>query len=171
MDGLLGMGVQFALLGTGEEKYHTLYSGIAKKKPRQVSVTLGFDAKLANRIYAGSDVFLMPSRYEPCGLGQLISLRYGTVPLVRKTGGLADTVSNYNPKTGLGNGFVFTEYSSKALLKCARAAVTAYGGKRAWKRLVTNGMNGDFSWDRSAREYVKLYRKAAEHAKDRHKKA
>ena len=171
MDGLLAMGVQFALLGTGDEKYHRLFGAIAKKRPRQVSVTLGFDPKLANRIYAGSDIFMMPSRYEPCGLGQLISLRYGTVPLVRKTGGLADTVKNYSVKTGAGNGFVFSEYSSKALLKAARAALAAYADKRAWKKLVTNGMNGDFSWEGSAKEYVKLYKKAAEAAKARHKTA
>lgn len=157
---LLKMGVQLVMLGTGEKKYHELLPAIAKKHKKQVSVTVGFDAALARKIYAGSDVFMMPSRYEPCGLGQLISLRYGTVPLVRKTGGLADTVKNYNPKTGLGNGFVFSGYSSAALLRAAKAAVTAYADKRTWKRLVGAGMSEDHSWEQSAKEYVKLYVKA-----------
>ncbi len=170
LDGLLKMGVQVAILGTGEEKYHKLLSGLAKKKPKQVSVTLGFDLTLAERIYAGSDVFMMPSRYEPCGLGQLISLRYGTIPLVRKTGGLADTVKNYSPKAGKGNGFVFTDYSSSAFLKAARAAVKVYGDKAAWKGLVTRAMQEDNSWESSAREYVKLYKKAAQKGAARSKK-
>ncbi|MBI5190365.1 MAG: glycogen synthase GlgA [Nitrospirae bacterium] len=164
MDEMLGLGVQFVMLGTGEEKYHKLFTELAKTNPRQVSVNIGFDAKLATRIYAGTDVFLMPSRYEPCGLGQLISLRYGTVPLVRKTGGLADTVKNYSVRTGKGNGFVFTDYSSRALMKAVKAAVAAYEDKAAWKGLVERGMNEDNSWERSAREYVKLYRKAMDKA-------
>jgi starch synthase len=170
MDGLLKMGAQVAILGTGEEKYHKLLSGLAKKKPKQVSVTLGFDLTLADRIYAGSDVFMMPSQYEPCGLGQLISLRYGTIPLVRKTGGLADTVKNYSPKTGKGNGFVFTDYSSGAFLKAARAAVEAYGDKAGWKGLVTRAMQEDNSWENSAKEYVKLYKKAVQKAALRSRK-
>ena len=164
LDGLLKMGAQVAILGTGEEKYHQLLSGLSKKLPKQVSVTLGFDLTLAERIYAGSDVFMMPSRYEPCGLGQLISLRYGTIPMVRKTGGLADTVKNYSPKTGKGNGFVFTDYSSAAFLKAAKAAVKAYGDKKVWKGLVTSAMQEDNSWESSAREYVKLYKRAVQKA-------
>jgi len=165
MDDILGTGAQFVLLGTGEEKYHHLFAALAKKRPRQVSATIGFDAKLAKRIYAGCDVFLMPSRYEPCGLGQLISLRYGTLPLVRKTGGLADTVKNYSPRTGAGNGFVFTEYSEKALMKAVHAALAAYDDKKAWKSLVKTGMSEDYSWDSSAKEYIKLYKKAADKAR------
>ncbi len=161
MDGILKTGAQFVLLGTGEEKYHHLFAALKKKRPKQVSVTLGFDARLANRIYAGSDVFMMPSRYEPCGLGQLISLRYGTLPLVRKTGGLADTVKNFSPRTGSGNGFVFTDYSTGALMKAVRAALAAYEDKKAWNGLVKRGMSEDNSWDQSAREYIKLYKKAA----------
>jgi len=171
MDEMLAMDLQFVLLGTGEEKYHKLYTSIAKKRPKQVSVTIGFDNKLAKRIYAGSDVFLMPSAYEPCGLGQLISLRYGTVPLVRKTGGLADTVKNFSPKTGAGNGFVFTDYTKKALLKAVRAAVAMYEDKKAWKALVTGAMSEDHSWDSSAREYIKLYNKAVATARQRVKTA
>jgi starch synthase len=165
MGQILKAGVQFVMLGTGEQKYHEIFSELARAHPKDVSVTLGFDAKLARRVYAGSDVFLMPSRYEPCGLGQLISLRYGTVPLVRKTGGLADTVTNYSAKTGRGNGFVFSDYSSAALVRAVRAAVKAYSDKEAWAGLVARGMGEDHSWEHSAREYVKLYEKAL------HKKA
>lgn len=157
---MMDMGCQLVMLGTGEQKYHELLPKLARKYPKQISVTIGFDAKLARRIYAGSDVFMMPSRYEPCGLGQLISLRYGTVPLVRKTGGLADTVTNYSPKTGKGNGFVFSDYSSKAFLRSVKAAVSAFEDEKAWKKLATAGMAEDHSWASSAREYVKLYAKA-----------
>ncbi|MGA2192161.1 MAG: glycogen synthase GlgA [Nitrospirota bacterium] len=171
IDDMLKLGVQMAVLGTGDEKYHKLLSGIAKKRPKQVSVTLGFDAKLANRIYAGSDLFLMPSRYEPCGLGQLISFRYGTIPLVRKTGGLADTVKNYSPSTGRGNGFVFTDYSSKALLRAVKSALGVYEDRKAWNKLVAGVMAEDHSWDHSAGEYVKLYKKAADKARRKSKAA
>ncbi|HEX9860640.1 MAG TPA: glycogen synthase GlgA [Nitrospirota bacterium] len=157
---MLKVGVQLVVLGTGEKKYHEILTKLAKKHPKQVSVTLGFDATLARRIYAGSDVFMMPSRYEPCGLGQLISLRYGAVPLVRKTGGLADTVRNYSPKTGAGNGFVFTGYSSRAFMMAVKAAAGTFQDARAWKKLVAAGMAEDHSWEQSAREYVKLYAKA-----------
>ncbi len=171
IDGILKLGAQFILLGTGDEKYHKLFSALASARPRQVSATLGFDVKLANRIYAASDVFLMPSLYEPCGLGQLISLRYGTIPLVRKTGGLADTVKNYSPRTGKGTGFVFSDYSAKALMKAVRAALDAYGERPLWKELVVRAMEEDNSWDNSAKEYIKLYKKAAEKARARLKKA
>jgi starch synthase len=171
IDEMMGLDLQVVVLGTGEEKYHKLLTHVAKKHPKSISVNLAFDATLAARIYAASDVFMMPSRYEPCGLGQLISLRYGTVPLVRKTGGLADTVSNYNAKTGKGNGFVFSEYSSKAFLKSVKAALSAYDDKTGWKKLVTAGMNEDNSWDNSAKEYVKLYKKAEAKAKARQEKA
>jgi len=162
---MLGLGIQLVMLGAGEDKYQKQFSELAKKLPKQVSVTIGFNASLAQKIYAGSDVFLMPSRYEPCGLGQLFSLRYGTAPLVRKTGGLADTVKNLSAKTGKGNGFVFTDYSSEALLKAAKAAVKAYGDKPTWKALVARGMSEDNSWDHSATEYVSLYKKAIQKAK------
>jgi len=162
---MLKLGVQLVLLGAGEDKYQKLFAGLAAERPKQVSVTIGFNAALAQKIYAGSDVFMMPSRYEPCGLGQLISLRYGTVPLVRKTGGLADTVKNFSRKAGKGNGFVFSEYSSGAFLKAVKAAVKAYGEKAAWKDLVARGMAEDNSWDHSAKEYVSLYKKAVQRHK------
>jgi starch synthase len=105
-------------------------------------------------------MFLMPSYYEPCGLGQMISMRYGTVPVVRKTGGLTDTVADYNPKTGQGTGFLFKEYSAPALIASLRRALEVYSDRNKWKGLVRNGMKQDFSWERSAKEYVKVYRKA-----------
>ena len=171
IDEMMGLNLQVVVLGTGEEKYHKLLTDVAVKHPKSISVNLAFDAKLAARIYAASDIFMMPSRYEPCGLGQLISLRYGTVPLARKTGGLADTVKNYSPKTGKGNGFVFADYSPKAFLKAAKAALSAYEDKAGWKDLVLAAMKEDNSWDKSAREYVKLYGKAVEAAKVRQEKA
>jgi len=113
-------------------------------------------------IYAGSDMFLMPSRYEPCGLGHLISFKYGTIPVVRKTGGLADTVHDFDPKTGEGDGFVFEEYSSKALLGALKRACETFHKKTLWKALQEKVMQLDYSWDASAKKYVALYMKALE---------
>jgi starch synthase len=121
-----------------------------------------FDEDLARLLYAGSDIFLMPSRYEPCGLGQMIALRYGTVPVVRKTGGLADTVADFDPKTGLGTGFVFEEYSAAALAACVGRAVETWRDRTAWTGLMRAGMKQDFSWEHSAKEYAKVYRRARE---------
>jgi starch synthase len=123
-------------------------------------VLLRYDDKIAKYIYAGCDMFLMPSRYEPCGLGQMNALRYGTVPVVRKTGGLSDTVVDFNRRSGRGTGFLFEEYTTPALVDCLRRALEVYGDQKRWKRLVRSGMKQDFSWERSAREYVKVYRKA-----------
>ena len=159
MEGLMKRGIQFVLLGTGEEKYHELFRSLMKIYPGQLAAHLKFDARLAKRIYAASDVFLMPSRYEPCGLGQLISFRYGTVPLVRETGGLADTVVNFDPKSGEGNGFVFKEYETKAFLEAVDRTLRAYGDPKVWTQLVKNGMKCDFSWQSSAKQYVELYQK------------
>jgi starch synthase len=114
---------------------------------------------MAKRIYAGSDIFLMPSRYEPCGLGQLISFRFGTVPLVRETGGLADTVEDFNPETEKGTGFVFKEYETKTLLKALDRALGVYQNPKLWLQLMQNGMKSDFSWRASAKKYVELYEK------------
>jgi len=157
---MLKLGIQMVILGTGEQKYHDLLSAIARKKPKKLYLKLGFDAKLARRIYAASDVFMMPSRYEPCGLGQLISYRYGAVPLVRKTGGLADTVKNYSPNTGRGTGFVFREPAAPAFMKAVKAALKTYTNQAVWTELVKRGMAMDNSWETSAKKYIKLYRKA-----------
>lgn len=151
---------QLIILGTGDPKYHELLLKERKKYPVHIGVNLKFDAILAELIYAGSDMFLMPSLYEPCGLGQLISFKYGTIPIVRKTGGLADTVHDFNPKTGEGEGFVFEKYSSKALLNAVKRAIETYHKKTLWKPLQEKVMQFDYSWDASAKKYVALYMKA-----------
>lgn len=157
VEGLVKRGVQLVLLGTGEEKYQQIFREFAKRHPNQVAVHILFDPKLAKRIYAGSDIFLMPSRYEPCGLGQLISLRFGTVPLVKYTGGLADTVEDFNPQTGEGTGFVFKEHQAQAFLKTIDRALGVFGDPPLWVKLMKNGMKQDFSWAVSAKNYVELY--------------
>lgn len=157
---LLSMDLQMVILGTGDEKYHRLFKELNIKYPHKISVNLRFDDPLAHLIEAGSDMFLMPSRYEPCGLNQLYSLKYGTVPIVRKTGGLADTIEDYDPETGKGTGFVFKNYDATELLNTIKLALQVYQDKKAWSRLMRNGMNKDFSWEASAKKYVELYQKA-----------
>jgi len=159
-DKLLSLDLQMVILGTGEEKYHKLFKQMAKKHPQKISVNLRFDNTLAHLIEGGADMFLMPSRYEPCGLNQLYSLKYGTVPIVRETGGLADTIQDYNPDTGEGTGFVFKNYDSDELLEVVKRALQVYQSKEVWTKLMKNGMQKDFSWQASARKYEELYQKA-----------
>ena len=157
--------VQFCFLGTGEQKYQDLLTDLAQKYPDQVSTTIGFDEDLAHRIEAGVDVFLMPSRYEPCGLNQMYSLLYGTIPLVRKVGGLADSVVDYSKKTKANRtatGFNFKEYSSDALLKRMQDVIVLFKNKKIWTQLVQHAMQQDFSWEESARKYVKEYQRACD---------
>ncbi len=154
------LGAQLVLLGTGEEKYHLLFRDLAKKYSKKFGCNILFDPKMAKRIYAGADVFLMPSYYEPCGLGQLIAMRYGTVPLVRETGGLADTVTDFNTRTGEGNGFVFKDYKPEALYKAMDKVVSTFKDKKTWLGIMKNGMKSDFSWKASAKKYVELYKQA-----------
>ena len=156
---LMALGADLIILGTGDQKYHTILTEAAQSYPDQLRVLLQYNDSLAKKIYAGCDLFLMPSLYEPCGLSQMIAFRYGAVPVVRKTGGLKDTVKNYQPKTGGGTGFLFEEYSAEALVAALRRALAAYASRTKWKRLMQNGMKQDFSWEHSAQEYVKLYRK------------
>jgi starch synthase len=153
IDTVCRMDLQLVILGTGDQKYHDVMTDMVKKYPDVISLSLKFDDALAHKIYAGSDIFLMPSKYEPCGLGQLISLKYGTVPLVFKTGGLADTVNK-------NNGFVFDKYSSNELVSTVKKSVAAFKTKAKWNALVKRAMKYDFSWDEQAKEYVKLYAKA-----------
>jgi len=157
---LMEIDCQIVILGTGDPRYHAILQELAKKYPKKIGLKLGFDAALAQRIYAGSDIFLMPSRYEPCGLGQLISFKYGTIPVVRKTGGLADTVHDYDPETGKGDGFVFKEYSSEALLYTIKRAIETFKDKKVWKKMQAKVMDYDYSWDASAKKYISLYAKA-----------
>ncbi len=155
---VLKLKTQFILLGIGENKYHLLFEKIHREFPNQTSINLRYDVTLAQKIYAGSDIFLMPSQFEPCGLGQMISLRYGTIPIVRKTGGLADTVIDYNSNRENGTGFVFEEYKSTELFKAIKRALEVYRDKTTWKTLMIRGMRSDFSWENSASKYLKLYK-------------
>jgi starch synthase len=157
---LMKMKLQLIILGTGEPKYHQLLEKMAKQYPEKLSVNLRFDNKLAHLIEAGSDMFLMPSFFEPCGLNQMYSLKYGTVPIVRETGGLADTIENYNPKTGSGTGFTFAKYDASEMLKAIRNAIKTYPDKKIWRALQKEGMKKDFSWAQSARKYQELYERA-----------
>lgn len=162
---LLQLDVQFALLGTGEGYYEELMRDLARQYPEKMAAVIGFDNALAHQIYGGGDFFLMPSHYEPCGLGQLISVRYGTIPIVRRTGGLADTIAEFDPETGEGNGLVFEESSAVALLGAMWRGVAMMANRPAWSRVGRNAMQCDFSWDRSAEAYVGLYQRATERAR------
>jgi starch synthase len=153
---LMRLDLQLIVLGTGQKKYHDLWQRVAAQYPEKVGVRLYFDNELAHKIEAGSDMFLMPSRYEPCGLNQLYSLRYGTVPIVRATGGLADTVLQYDGEKG--TGFRFGEYSSQEMMSAIRQALSVYSDPQQWQALSLRGMSQDWSWKRSAAEYLELYK-------------
>ncbi len=157
---LLTQGVQFIVLGIGDQHYHELFQNLAARYPEQFAIFLTFNTELAQRIYAGSDMFLMPSRFEPCGLSQLIAMRYGSVPIVRKVGGLADTVQEYDTQTGEGNGFVFNNYDPWELFAAIVRALTVYRFKDVWRMLQQRGMAADHSWHASAVRYVEVYRNA-----------
>lgn len=151
---------QFVLLGTGDPRYHDMFRSIQERYPAQSRAFLKFDAVLARRIYAGTDMFLMPSFVEPCGLGQMIAMRYGSVPVVRETGGLADTVIDHTAERGHGTGFVFEERTPEGFQGALRRALATYRDRATWRALQMRGMASDFSWTASAEEYVDLYRKA-----------
>ncbi len=155
---LMKMDIQMVLLGTGNKKYHSFFEKMAGKYSEKFACFLGFDDNLAHLIEGGSDLFIMPSRYEPCGLNQMYSLMYGTVPLVRETGGLADTVVKFNEKTGEGNGFVFKNYEASALIKELKRALKIFEVKKSWTKIMRNGMKSDFSWNSSAKKYIELYK-------------
>ena len=144
--------IQMIVLGCGDAKYHNLLKDLAKKYPRNLSLCFDFNDPLAHKIYAAADIFLMPSYYEPCGLGQMIALKYGTIPLVFKTGGLSDTISE-------DNGFIFKDYSLRSFAYTVKRSVLAYEDKKRWLKLVKRAFTYDFSWERSAREYIRLYKK------------
>ena len=160
-DELPRLGATFAMLGAGERRYEDLWLGLASRYPDRIAVRLGYDDRLVHLIEGGADLFLMPSRFEPCGLNQMYSLRYGTVPLVRATGGLFDTVRNFNPKTGEGTGFTFDDYSPQGLLGTLRWALGVFQDQGTWKRIQLAGMHQDHSWDASARRYAEVYERAA----------
>ena len=163
VDSLLGGSpLQLAVLGSGEAQYQDALTTMVARHPGRVGVVLGFDADLAQWIYGGSDMFLMPSRFEPCGLGQMIALRYGSAPVVRRTGGLADTVRAWDGPTGAGNGFVFDEASADALRAALERALRVYAQPDEWRALIARGMADDYSWRTTAGDYVRLYELAAE---------
>jgi starch synthase len=157
---LLAQGIQFVVLGIGDQHYHEMFQNLAARYPEQVAIFLTFNTELAQCIYAGSDMFLMPSRFEPCGLGQLIAMRYGSVPIVHSVGGLADTVQEYNPRTGEGNGFAFANYDPWELFAAIVRALEVYRFKDIWRTLQQRGMAVDHSWQASAIRYVEVYRNA-----------
>jgi starch synthase len=148
------------VLGTGERKYEELFEALASAYPGRVGVKIAYDNALAHKVEAGSDIFLMPSRYEPSGLNQMYSLKYGTVPIVRATGGLDDSIEPFDLEHGTGTGFKFKEYTGEALLFAVRQALHHYMDERIWKRIQLNGMAKDFSWSKPAAEYTKLYEAA-----------
>ena len=152
-DDFANLNCQFVFLGTGDKKYEKHLIKFAKNNPKQISAQIKFEVKLAQEIYAGADIFLMPSRFEPCGLGQMIAMRYGTVPVARATGGLVDTINKKN-------GFLFKNVDSEEFYKCLENALDVYYNKKdKWRKMQINGMKADFSWDRSAKEYLRIYRK------------
>lgn len=154
--------VQLVILGSGEERYENYFQWLQDSFPTKVCFYKGYNNELAHLIEAGADMFLMPSRYEPCGMNQMYSLKYGTAPIVRKTGGLADTVEPFDPATGKGTGFVFEEFSADALFQAVRRGLDAFKDRAAWKRLMLNGMSRDFSWDRQGKLYEELYSRLLE---------
>ena len=147
----------FVILGSGDPDIENYYRYLREKYPTKVGVYIGYNEKMARKIYAGSDLFLMPSRFEPCGLSQIISLKYGTLPIVRKTGGLRDTIEVFNKYTGEGNGFGFENFDSNDLRHAINEALSAYKQKPIWKKMIRRAMNEDFSWNSSAQKYIKLY--------------
>lgn len=158
IDEIMKHNLQFILLGTGDPCYENTFLRLKNKYNNNMAVYIEFNADLAQRIYAGSDIFLMPSRFEPCGLGQIISLRYGTIPIVRATGGLSETIIDYYKDREKGNGFSFTEFSADELLKTIEGALMLYNqSSEEWQKLVKRALKQDFSWRMSAEKYVKLY--------------
>jgi len=147
----------FAVLGSGEPQYEEFFSALEQRFPGRVSYHRGYDDELAHWIEAASDLFLMPSRYEPCGLNQMYSLRYGTVPVVRRTGGLADSVEHYDVASGRGTGVVFNDFDAPALEWALNTALDLYALPAHWERLIRNGMQCDFSWQNQGAQYLELY--------------
>src|SRR5205807_5340082 len=152
--------LELVVLGTGERKYEDLFRALAAAYPGRVGVKIAYDNTLAHKVEAGADMFLMPSRYEPSGLNQMYSLKYGTVPIVRATGGLDDTIEPFDITTGRGTGFKFYDYTGEAMLSTIKAALALYKDQTSWQKLMKNGMAKDYSWGVSAKEYVRVYERA-----------
>src|SRR6056297_213026 len=159
IDELMQQDLQFIILGTGQPQYEDFFRYISSRYHDKISANIKYDAKLAQKIYAGSDIFLMPSRFEPCGLGQLISMRYGTIPIIKETGGLKDTVIPYNEYEDEGYGFSFSDYNAHDMLHTIQRALSFYNEEGVWEKLVKRVMVQDYSWEKSARKYEDLYSK------------
>jgi starch synthase len=159
MESLMKLDLYLIILGTGDAKYEKQFTALGKKHLNRLAVKIAFDNELAHKIEAGSDMFLMPSKYEPCGLNQMYSLKYGTIPVVRATGGLEDTIKEFNPESQKGNGFKFKTYYSSDLVKAVKRAIYIYKNKLLWTKLMANAMNEDFSWGKSAQKYEGIYEK------------
>lgn len=158
MPEIVGENLQLVVLGTGDEQYQSMLNYYSGKYPNKVAAILTFDAALAQQIYASSDMFLMPSLFEPCGIGQMIAMRYGSIPIVRETGGLKDTVKPFNKYTGEGNGFSFANYNAHEMFYCIKSAIDIYkNDKKSWFKIVKSAMSTDSSWAKSANEYIKTY--------------
>ncbi len=158
LSSLLAKDVSFLLLGNGDEAYEGAFRRAEYEHRENCRAYIGFSAKVAKMIYAGSDLFLMPSKSEPCGLSQMIAMRYGTVPVVRKTGGLADTVTPFNPETGEGRGFTFESYDAYDMADALSRALDAYHDERNWNKIMKEDMLADFSWKASAAAYHAMYK-------------
>jgi starch synthase len=159
LDEILKMNVQLIILGEGEAQYEKKLKEFSEKYPDKFYIHVGYDNRLSHLITAGSDMFLMPSRYEPCGLNQMYSLNYGTIPIVRKTGGLADTIKDIDQYPSEGNGITFDEYSPEALLNTIKKAIEIYSNKELRFKIIQRGMSEDFSWKKSAKKYLEIYEK------------
>ncbi len=157
---LMRLNLQMVIVGTGDRDYVSLFRKAAKQHPEKIAILTPFTEELGSRVYAGSDMFLMPSRYEPCGISQLISLRYGSVPIVHETGGLSDTITDFDPQSGRGTGFVFSRYASDDLLVAIVRALETYKHPRVWEHLTWQAMQESYSWDVPAEKYIQLYRRA-----------
>ncbi|AIQ69166.1 glycogen synthase GlgA [Paenibacillus graminis] len=155
--------IQFVLLGTGDEVYERWFREAQWRYPNKLSSQILFSDALSRKIYAASDLFLMPSKFEPCGIGQLLALRYGSIPVVRETGGLNDTVHAYNEETGQGNGFTFKDYNAHDMMYTLRRAVSFYQKPEHWKKVTKNAFAGDYSWNVSAQQYMEIYNRVLEH--------
>ncbi len=158
IDDILSMDIQLAILGTGDWKYETALQEVARRYGNKLAVVINFSKDIAGKIYAGSDMFLMPSKFEPCGLSQMIAMRYGSVPIVRETGGLKDTVIPFNPVEKSGRGFTFKTYNAYDMLDAIHRAVGTYYNKEEWTACVKNAMTGEYGWEQSAAKYIDLYK-------------
>ena len=167
MDDLMALDIGLVILGRGEEKYEKLMKDFQKKYRHNMAVKLDMSPALVHKVAAGADLLLIPSLYEPCGLNQLYGFRYGTVPIVRNTGGLGQTVKHFSKKTKQGNGFVFKQYSAGSLLAAVKEALECYHKPACWRKLIKTGPTEDFSWERAAKRYLRLYQKACQLKKRR----